>query len=85
MIIRQKNLLCEKDRLREAMEVNSTTSKKLHADASETSDVSLEPSVVQKKHSRKRNIIVFVVVSVLNVSSAHIALDTTYNTRTTGK
>ncbi len=43
------------------MEVNSTTSKKLHADAS-------EPSVVQKKHSRKRNVTVFVVVSVLNVA-----------------
>lgn len=50
------------------MEVNRTTPDKLYTEASETTDIRVEPPVVQKKRSRKRNITVFVVVSVLNVA-----------------
>ena len=50
------------------MEVNGTTPDKLHTEALTTTDTSLEPSVIQKKRSRKRNITVFVVVTVLNVA-----------------
>ncbi len=50
------------------MEVNGTTPDKLHTEVLKTTDAPLEPSVVQKKRFRKRNITIFVVVTVLNVA-----------------
>ncbi len=48
------------------MEVNSFTQN--NSEQLETTPSVLKPSVVQKKRSRKRNITIFVVVSVLNVA-----------------